>query len=209
MPAGRRPSGVELAIRDPWDRLPGESDAAWEAFILFRDMGLSRSLPQVAQRLRKSRQLMHRWSARHDWNRRAATWDEAQDRVRTQEALDAQRDAVRQMFERHGQQLSAVVAALTQPAIAFLRRMQQPGAADELQSLNLLELLPLVRQSAALLPNVMAAERLARGLPLRLSGFVEDEDAGEQDDIARGLMEDPRAAELASELFARLAGSVG
>ena len=61
------------AIR--WYRLKGESRKAYEAFAVYRDLGAARSQAKVAERLGKSLELMKRWSAKHEWVDRAASFD--------------------------------------------------------------------------------------------------------------------------------------
>jgi len=79
-----------------YDRLAGESDQAWQAFYTFRDMGVDRSLPQVAERCTKSTSLMKRWSAKYTWAERAKAWDSEQDRLRT----DATNKAIAKATEK-------------------------------------------------------------------------------------------------------------
>ena len=47
---------------DLWERQPGESAQAYEAFAIYRDMGSNRSLRVVAEQLSKSDTLIKRWS---------------------------------------------------------------------------------------------------------------------------------------------------
>lgn len=72
----------------PWDRQPGENAKPFEAFVIYRDLGPGRSLPQVAEKLGKSATLIERWSAANDWVKRATAWDAEQDRIARQEQLD-------------------------------------------------------------------------------------------------------------------------
>lgn len=51
---------------NPYDRLPQESDPAWSAFQTFRDLGVDRSLPRVAESCTKSVSLM---KGRYGWHR--------------------------------------------------------------------------------------------------------------------------------------------
>src|SRR3974377_1753660 len=66
-------------------RQPKERAKAFEAFQLYRDMGVERSLAKVGQQLGKSTPLMERWSKRWNWVARVTAWDMEQDR-RTREA---------------------------------------------------------------------------------------------------------------------------
>lgn len=99
---------------EAWERQPGESAAAWEAFACYRDLGLSRSIGKVAERLAKSRTLIERWSTAHRWVLRAEGWDREQDRLWRAE----QHQAAREVARRHARLASAaqskIVAQLQQ-----------------------------------------------------------------------------------------------
>lgn len=64
----------------PWDRQPKESGPAWEAFRIYRDMGLTRSITKVSAEVDKNRQLIGRWSKTHTWPLRAIAYDKFCDR---------------------------------------------------------------------------------------------------------------------------------
>jgi len=59
----------------PYERLPNESEPAWQAFTTYLDLGGERSLPRVAKRCAKSLPLMKRWSAKYTWADRAKAYD--------------------------------------------------------------------------------------------------------------------------------------
>ncbi|MFF1957972.1 hypothetical protein ACFVWX_13400 [Streptomyces sp. NPDC058220] len=61
---------------DPWVRQPGESDPAYEAFAVYRDMGSDRGLIETGHTVGKSRALMTRWSAAHGWVERCRSYDQ-------------------------------------------------------------------------------------------------------------------------------------
>lgn len=60
----------------PYERRDNESDPAYEAFALYRDMGIQRSIEVVARDLSKSVQLIKRWSALNDWVIRVRAYDD-------------------------------------------------------------------------------------------------------------------------------------
>ena len=59
--------------RQSWERRKDESQRAWRAFVLFRD-SIDRKLKTVAQGLNPPCSIANvaRWSARHQWQERAA-----------------------------------------------------------------------------------------------------------------------------------------
>lgn len=69
-------------LPDLWERQPGESAKAFEAFATYRDMLTGeRSVRKVAEKLGKSSTFVSRWSSRFGWVERAAAWDDEQDRI--------------------------------------------------------------------------------------------------------------------------------
>lgn len=92
----KRRKPVEPEIR-PWDRQPNESGPAFEAFVIYRDMGPARSLTKVVERLHKSQTLLGGWSRTQDWVERARLWDVYVDQL----AQDAIVSEVIDMRRRH------------------------------------------------------------------------------------------------------------
>lgn len=90
---------------EPWERQKSESAKAYEAFCEYRNMGASRSISKVAERLGKSNQLMSRWSRNNEWVKRCAAWDAEQDRI----ARLAQTDEIKRMRKRHADLASAML----------------------------------------------------------------------------------------------------
>ena len=89
----------------PWDRIParidstgkrvkGESEEAWQAFVLYRDMlwreekPQTRKLVRVAEELKKAVQLIGRWSLKYDWHGRVHAYDVWMDREVQRERVE-------------------------------------------------------------------------------------------------------------------------
>lgn len=62
-----------MAPQRPWNRQPGESAPAYEAFAFYRDID-GQSIRLVADLLCKQPSLLFRWSARHHWGARVDAW---------------------------------------------------------------------------------------------------------------------------------------
>lgn len=70
-----------------WERQPEETPRAFEAFVVYRDLGANRSHRKTAQELGKNCTTISEWSAKYDWVKRAAAWDAEQDRIARNEML--------------------------------------------------------------------------------------------------------------------------
>lgn len=71
----------------PWERQKGEGEKAYEAFVLYRDMGPKRSIRAVGQELGKSRALIERWSSQWDWQERVRAYENELDKEARAKAL--------------------------------------------------------------------------------------------------------------------------
>lgn len=94
-----------MAKSKPWEKQEGESSKAFEAFAMYRDLGLKRTQAEVGRQLGKSENLMNRWSMRYDWVKRAEAWDAEQDRI----LAKAQLDDIKKMRKRHADVASAMI----------------------------------------------------------------------------------------------------
>lgn len=99
----------------PWERQKDETTKQFEAFQIYRDMGVSRSIRAVAEQLEKSETLIGRWSSKNDWVERCEAWDMEQDRV----AREAQKKEIVKMRKKHADlaQAMLVKAALALKSI--------------------------------------------------------------------------------------------
>jgi hypothetical protein len=87
---------------ETWDRQPGESEEAYRAFCVFRDMGPDRELigayrstkgtAEGPSRARNTPGRWKTWLADHDWRRRALAWDNHRSAVAAR-AIDEADDA--------------------------------------------------------------------------------------------------------------------
>ena len=81
-----------------WERQPGESAKSYEAFVIYRDMGPSRTLPRVRETLGRPsgyQRWLETWSSSGGWVARAIAWDDRVDEERRAEGFDAARAAAR------------------------------------------------------------------------------------------------------------------
>lgn len=62
----------------PWDRIKGESEEAYRAFVAYRDLGVDRTLEAARQVLKKNSgyyRVIGGWSGRWSWVERVRAWD--------------------------------------------------------------------------------------------------------------------------------------
>ncbi len=87
--------------RAPWERLKNESSKAYEAFCVYRDQGINRSITNTSQELNKNRTTIGEWSSKFEWVKRAAAWDDEQDRIAREIAQKEQAEEIKKMRKRH------------------------------------------------------------------------------------------------------------
>ena len=80
-----------------WERQLGESTQAFEAFKIYRDLGLKRSNNEVCNQLSKSRQLISRWKSVWNWDERVRAYDNALEKEAHKAAIKNLKD----MTNRH------------------------------------------------------------------------------------------------------------
>lgn len=83
-----------------WDRQEDETDKAYEAFAIYRDMGNERTAISVAEQLHKSYTLIRRWKTRYTWEDRARAYDNEINRAMTAKAKKDAADEAAKMRKR-------------------------------------------------------------------------------------------------------------
>jgi hypothetical protein len=93
-PVGAPGSGRRRAVpfipdpsRVPWDRQPDETDKAWAAFVIYRDLGSIRTVARTTKELgKRNPQHVEDWSRKYGWRFRVEEYDRDQDRKAREEA---------------------------------------------------------------------------------------------------------------------------
>ena len=94
----------------PWDRQKGEAPVAYQAFVVYRDLGAARTFVAAANALGKDPSLVRRWAARYDWRDRTWAWDVAQARE-AEDTLRQQREESLRRQARDADQLQRLAMA--------------------------------------------------------------------------------------------------
>ncbi len=162
-----------------WNKQKKETAKAFEAFCVYRNMGLERTLEKTADELNKNISLINKWSSKFEWIERTSAYDEYLE----EKKLEQQEKEISKMNERHIQES----LALQKKALLKLQKLD-PGDA----SVN--EMLRMFEMGAKL-------ERTARGAT---EAKVEVKHSGEMD-IKHGindeLIKNPDARKKLRELF--------
>lgn len=85
----------------PWERQKGESTNAYEAFCVYRDLGVKRSQVKTCEKLGKNTTTISEWSVKFNWVERVEAYDDDQER-KEREMLEKERlNDIKKMRERH------------------------------------------------------------------------------------------------------------
>lgn len=107
----------------PWERQPGESNKAYTAFCIYRDLPpTQRSLKEVTIRfyekdrakVRRASKMIEKWSVRWRWVERAEAWDQERDRRAREAEIEAVKKRRQEMVDALTLMLQKGVAALKQ-----------------------------------------------------------------------------------------------
>lgn len=96
---------------EAWDRRSDETDAAWKAFCIYRDLGDERSIAKAlgGDGKRAAKRRYEEWSSKNNWVQRARAWDASLvDRIRK----DREKELIA-MRKRHieaGQAMQSIAA---------------------------------------------------------------------------------------------------
>ena len=130
---------------EPWERQPDETDRAWEAFLVYRDLGPGRSVAEAARRLSISGAVIHKWSGPHRWLERVKPYDRHVDKMavaafaqRTSELMDQQLRISRKLLDK----LEAGIDALPDGADPTMRWSTAYAAGTRAQREALNEIRP-------------------------------------------------------------------
>lgn len=150
---------------EPWNRQPDEEDRAWELFVYYRDLGVVRSLQDVADHFGLKLRSIHNFSGPNRWRDRVRSWDQYQERIYAQEVSIK----VREMANRHAETASNALAQLVVPFEALAHaQATNPNFVADLSELEVKKLIDLAVKTARVIPMMQNAERMALGQPTEI-----------------------------------------
>lgn len=152
-----------------WDRRADESAKAFEAFVVYRDMGAARSLVRTSQEHGKSIATVTTWCGRHEWVKRVAAYDtdiarRASERTE-EDDVEALARQVRTMREVQQRMAKRLLTATDRVSAAEAGRLLMAAAKEE--------------REARRLPAKVAVEG---GIDITFGWDDGTDDAGDDDD---------------------------
>ena len=155
--------------KEKWERQPYETNDAYAAFLLFRDMGpFGRSIRAVARQIGRTPTVPRRWHQQYLWEERAGAWDDDQRRQLDERNKDMQDRAVKNHF------------AISQKLINQVLNVLNNQAGQKIPDARILQ------QAAIALNQGIRHNRLALGLPT---------DITQNDQYLKGLLEEAMATQ--------------
>jgi hypothetical protein len=99
-------------MKAPYERQDGESKQAFEGFVVYRSLGLTRNLRDVGRKIGKNHSLIKRWSSQHNWVERAQAFDNEMDKRAILENAQLRKQMVKDHAEVSRQLLQKVKVAI-------------------------------------------------------------------------------------------------
>ena len=176
---------VPSEYQEPWDRREDESNSHYAQFLHFRDQGLGRTVAATHRHFNGEMKrsptkrypdgmpqgIRYVTSQKFEWKARAAQWDQDQER---QYQL-ARSEAVREMVDRHEDEIVEAIEALMTPIRVVNRLIETDDEfVNSLSKSDAKKLISMANQAARTIPSLMNAERLARGMPTEIVGGTVD-----------------------------------
>lgn len=141
----------------------GETPRQHAAFNHYCALGPERTLKWTSEELGVGYGTIQKWSSEFDWSDRSLAWDN----YRSEQYELTLLEDLKSMARRHAETMVEGIEALASAFSPILA--DQEGFQAELNGLPAREKMRLAVAAAKVMPGLMNAERMARGLPMELS----------------------------------------
>ena len=162
-----------------WERVEGETQKSFEAFCIYRDLGASRSLQKVADKLGKSSRLIKKWSTENAWVKRTTAYDDYMDR----KARGVIEGKLEDINSEHLNMVRKARESVMVPLDALVKRINKAkrkgeNPFSEFDEIATSKLLDIAKPYFKLALDVLKLERLMYGLPtetIKTEGTIDHE----------------------------------
>lgn len=154
------------SVEEPWGLMEGEASRDYQYFSHYRAQGLGRVKLQVAKHFAVSPPVIYRVAKDNDWDNRCRAWDVYREKIYTAEIVEE----TREMARVHANIARKGIVALGSAWENLIERMESDPELwrAELEEIPTKQLITIAQRSAQVIPNLMNAERLSRGMPTEL-----------------------------------------
>jgi len=151
---------------EPWGKMKGETGREYAWFSYYRSLGIRRRKRDVAKKFEVASASVSGCVQKNDWDERIIAWDNYREEEYTKEVIQG----VREMAQTHATIARNGIEAL---GIAFEVLQNRIATGEEalvaeLADMPVKALFSIVQKSAQVIPNLMNAERLSRGMPTEI-----------------------------------------
>ena len=160
----------ERGVTQPWAQYEDEPTKAYALFQFYLSLPRAKRSFKAVDQHYDLDNTANRQAAKYEWPERTLAWDLERDRLYQIEVIEE----MQEMGRRHGRKLDQAIEAITLPLVVLAEEIERnpEGVKDELRDKTLTQQLSMAVKSARGLPNLMAAERLARGLPTEITANI-------------------------------------
>lgn len=184
--------------RKLFERQPNEAEKPWRAFVIYRDLGLERTLRLTTDQYRnesgidksKFRTTMRnveKWSSEYSWRLRVEEYDRELDKARQREAIRQ----VRVMRNRH------ITLAQNVQELAAVELKKWLKRATESKDVNVVAVVDILKA----MKTGVEVERAARGEPTEIHETRHQITTEEKRDKMKTLLGNPNALEQLDSLI--------
>ena len=183
--------------RKPFERQPGETGKAWKAFLIYRDLGVDRTLRRTAEIYHERNGLqsktetvernLQEWSRKQGWRVRVEEYDRELDKAR-------QREAFRQVRIMRNRHISLAQSVQELAAVELKKWLKRATDAEDISVVAVVDILKAMKTG-------VEVERAARGEPTEIHENRHKITTEEKRDGMKALLGDPNALEQLDSLI--------
>lgn len=145
--------------------MEGETDREYQLFSYYRSLGLGRVKSEVSKHFEVASPYIYRVAKENDWDGRVRAWDIFRERIYSAELIEETREMAKVQASIARKGLMALGSAFEE----LVTRMENPEVwQEELAEIPTKQLMMIAQRSAQVIPNLMNAERLSRGMPTEI-----------------------------------------